>query len=62
MFRLILYESVSKTNLGSNVAHFNDVLNSTAFSRLVNCLIKSAKLARLAKKDKQWFNDTGSAA
>ena len=33
-----------------NVAHLNDVSNSTAFSRLVNCLIKRAKLARLAKK------------
>ena len=49
MFRLILYESVSKLNLGPNVAHFNDVSNSTALSRLVNCLIKSALLARLAK-------------
>ena len=58
MFRLILYESVSKSNLDSSVAHFNDVLNSTAFSRLVNCLIKSAKLSRLAKKVKRWFNDT----
>ena len=27
MFRLILYESVSKSNLGPNVAHFNDVSN-----------------------------------
>jgi hypothetical protein len=61
MFRLILYDSISKSNFGPNVAHFHDVSNSTAFFRLVNCLIQTAKLACLAKKVKRWFNDTKGA-
>ncbi len=61
MFRLILYDSISKSNFGPNVAHFHDVSNSTAFFRLVDCLIQTAKLACLAKKVKRWFNDTKGA-
>ncbi|CAB4033702.1 Hypothetical predicted protein [Paramuricea clavata] len=58
IFKLILYHSIGKSNITSNVAHFNDLSNSTSFSRLVNCLLKTAKLVRLAKKVKRWFNDT----
>lgn len=61
IFRLILYQSIAKSALASSITHFNDVPNSTSFYKLINCLFKTAKLARLANKIKRWFNDSNGS-
>ena len=58
LFRRILYESIAKSALSPNVKHFDDVPHSAPFYKHVDCLQKTAKLARLAKEVKRWFNET----
>ena len=58
LFRRILYESIGKSALDKSVVQFDQVPKSAPFSRLVTCLQKTAKLSRLAKKVKNWFNET----
>ena len=41
--------------------HFDQVPSSAPFSRFVNCLQKTAKLPRLAKKVRRWFNETNAS-
>ena len=55
-FRRILYESIAESALSPNVKHFDDVPHSTPIYKHVDCLQKTAKLARLATKVKGWFN------
>lgn len=61
LFRRILYESIGKSALDKSVVHFDQVPSSAPFSRLVNCLQKTAKLPRLAKKVRRWFNETNAS-
>ena len=61
LFRRILYESIGKSALDKSVIHFDQVPSSAPFSRLVNCLQKTAKLPRLAKKVRRWFNETNAS-
>ena len=58
LFRRILYESIGKSALDKSVVNFEQVPNSAPFSRLVNCLQNKAKLPRLAKRIRRWFNET----
>lgn len=60
LFSRILYESVGKSALDKSVVHFDQVTGSALFSRLLNCLQKTAKLPRLAKKVRRWFNETNA--
>ena len=43
------------------MVHFDLVPSSTPFSRLANYLQKTAKLSRLAKKVRRWFNETNAS-
>lgn len=58
LFRRILYESIGKSALDKSVVNFEQVPYSAPFSRLVNCLQNKAKLPRLAKRIRRWFNET----
>ena len=58
LFRRILYESIGKSALDKSVVNFEQVPNSAPFSRLVNCLQNTAKLPRVAKRIRRWFNET----
>ena len=57
LFRKILYESIAKTPLPGTRRDFESLPASSPFVKLVICLQKNAKLARLANKVKQWFNE-----
>lgn len=61
VFRLILYESIGKSNLSKSITRFADVPCTAPFIKLVNCLLKDAKLQRLANKIKRWFAETNGA-
>ena len=61
LFRRILYESIGKSALDKSVIHFDQVPSSAPSSRLVNCLQKTAKSPRLAKKVRRWFNETNAS-
>ena len=54
MFNLILYESIEKSALASNVTDFDHVPHTSPFYKLVNYLKKKVKLGRLAKKVIRW--------
>lgn len=58
LFRRILYESIGKSALDKSVVNFEQVPNSAPFSRLVNCLQNTAKLPRVSKRIRRWFNET----
>ena len=57
MFQLILEESIGKSSISANVTTFNAVPVKSAFFKLVFALKEQAKMGRLVKKIKKWFDD-----
>jgi len=62
LFKLILYESIGKSALASNITDFDAVPYTSPFYKLVDCLKKKVKMGRLAKKVIRWFNENKDLA
>ena len=58
VFRIILYESIAKSDLAKTVTQFDHVSQFAPFKKLINCLKETARLSRLANRIIRWFNDT----
>ena len=61
IFRIILYESIAKSDLAKTVTQFDHVSQFAPFSKLINCLKETARLSRLANRIIRWFNDTNGS-
>ena len=57
LFQLIIEESIGKSSISANVTTFNAVPVKSAFFKLVFALKEQAKMVRLVKKIKKWFDD-----
>ena len=57
LFQLILEEGIGKSSISANVTTFNAVPVKPEFFKLVFALKEQAKMGRLVKKIKKWFND-----
>ena len=62
LFKLILYESIGKSALASNITDFDAVPYTSPFYKLVDCLKKKVKMGRLAKNVIRWFNENKDLA